>query len=322
MSTLNITPVSPNDMRYYASQSFEDMRKEGVYSGKDVDHLKRSLYTSKYINVSSETTLRLQDLASDREFANLLNSNIEFSIPPFDNTIIAFTFSYASFFSNVSVDKLNALATIIFQAESTDDGYNIRSIISVEWNDDDSGMDFVAAHYSSVNVSFSKRAYFVNKILKDEKAEVSKGLDLLFAQMIAILFLLIHQRPEYIRDVPATHRMVGNKRVPYAAHKTIDLGLFEPKEIYTLLAPPKGSHASPRAHEVIGHWIHRGLGFRCEHSWVKLEPAEDDHRSWKRKDGTPYLRYVCEHCRGVRSFRNAHIRGDASKGFITHDYEA
>lgn len=31
---------------------------------------------------------------------------------------------------------------------------------------------------------------------------------------------------------------------------------------------------------------------------------------------------ACETCRGVRSFRNAHIRGDASKGFITHDYEA
>lgn len=315
------TPVSPNDMRYYASQAFRDMRKEGVYSEKDLNHLKSVLYQSRYINVNEETTLRLSDLASDIDFSDILSSNIEFSIPPFDNTIVSFTFSYASFFSDVPYDRVNTVTTIIYQVESTEDGYTTRSIVSAEW-DDDSGVDRVAAHYSSVDVSFSKRKYFVNKLLSDEKAERSKGLDLLFAQMLAILFLLMHRRPEYIRDVPATHKMVGNKRVPYAAHKTIDLGLFEPKEVYTMLAPPKGSHASPRAHEVIGHWIHRNVDRRCTHDWVKLEPSEDDPRPRERENGKPYLRYVCTHCGGLRSFREAHIRGDASKGFITHDYEA
>ena len=139
---------------------------------------------------------------------------------------------------------------------------------------------------------------------------------------LTILFLLIHRRQEYVRAVPATHKMIGNKRVAYAAHKTIDLKLFEPKEVISHLAPPTGSHASPRAHEVMGHWVHYGCNPLCSHEWEREVLDEDDPRRRVRENGTEIVRHVCTHCGAKRTFRDHFIRGASSHGWVRHDYVA
>lgn len=64
-----------------------------------------------------------------------------------------------------------------------------------------------------------------------------------------------------------------------------------------------------RAHEVRGHWRHYLATPRCaayhEHVWEAMPSQRDE----------------CQRCGSMRRWIDRHTRGDATLGFVTHDYE-
>lgn len=120
----------------------------------------------------------------------------------------------------------------------------------------------------------------------------------------AAILLLNRQNPDvYIKDVSASRGMAGGKSVVFRAHSTVSIHLSAKGSVKRLLI---GDRASPRAHEVRGHWVHYDKQL-CEHEWEPLD--------------TSGKRFKCSRCEMRRTWREVHVRGDASRGVIVKHYE-
>ena len=121
-------------------------------------------------------------------------------------------------------------------------------------------------------------------------------------------FLLWLNQPAKVRfdNSPAGGRMVGNKRVAYQAHRTvhIELGRTSIRKAFNRWAEER---LSPRRHKVRGHFCHSGGDVNHGHTWPQ-EPDVDGH--WR-----------CSGCGRLRWWKESHVRGDATRGWVTHDYQ-
>jgi len=93
----------------------------------------------------------------------------------------------------------------------------------------------------------------------------------------------------------------------FLTHKIITLHVPQESEKRIKLARSIVAASKRRAHQVRGHW---------RHDWVHPLSALCDHY-WERTEG---LHRICGHCGGHDIFIVEHQRGDASLGFVTHDY--
>lgn len=121
-----------------------------------------------------------------------------------------------------------------------------------------------------------------------------------------------------INDIPVLHTFEAQHRgfVARGAHrKFLDhtvIRLNVPQTRNTrLLAQKLIAIARKRAHEVRGHWrlYQRGEGAVCtpgQHQWM----AEDERGHC-----------ACMNCSSWRTWIHPHQRGDASLGYVTHEYE-
>lgn len=120
-----------------------------------------------------------------------------------------------------------------------------------------------------------------------------------------------------INDVPVLRREVkrglgffGQGRYrQFLDHVTVTLRVPQ-KQTVCRLAQHLIARSRRRAHEVRGHWrlYQRGEGVLCR---------PELHR-WRTSERGTAL--VCEVCPAWRSWITQHERGDASLGFVTHDY--
>lgn len=125
-------------------------------------------------------------------------------------------------------------------------------------------------------------------------------------RMIETLFLLMHApRGVQITEKPAHRKLVKGKQKAYAAHSVITIDLSA-KEARRVIAD--GSRGPIRAHEVRGHWMHLHRVRGCSHEW-RAVPVEPDRPE----------RWVCD-CGTVRVWRKPHQKGDATLGYVTHQY--
>lgn len=99
------------------------------------------------------------------------------------------------------------------------------------------------------------------------------------------------------------------KKLLYFGHSTIKIELTAPKITRRDFAT--GTHATPRRHQVMGHFVHRGGQRGCTHPWQVVTRDPDD--------GIP--RWECPDCGRKRTWRKAFERGDAGKGFVHQKYE-
>lgn len=117
--------------------------------------------------------------------------------------------------------------------------------------------------------------------------------------------LLMLNQPKHIRYIgekPTTRGVTHRGTRTYLGHSVIEVDLNR-KPLTVLLGRPQGTHATPRQHDVVGHFAHTGLRALCEHFW-----QADDDRHW-----------TCANCGGKRWWRAGHKRGDASKGIVTQE---
>tara|TARA_R110000868_G_scaffold25423_4_gene99165 strand:+ start:6015 stop:6920 length:906 start_codon:yes stop_codon:yes gene_type:complete len=131
-----------------------------------------------------------------------------------------------------------------------------------------------------------------------------------FRDMMSLL-LWINQ-PKYVDYiyVPVSHKMVGNKRVSYAAHHLVKLKdeMMKTKRLSAALRQIVSLEArnAPRRHQVRGFWRHYHRNKACVHIW----PFDSDDRgNWK-----------CTKCDTLRVWINSFERGDAGIGYVTKEY--
>ena len=120
------------------------------------------------------------------------------------------------------------------------------------------------------------------------------------------LLSTINSLPISNKFVTASKGYVAKGRYrKFVDHTTITLNV--PETRYRRIAAHAIAVARRRAHEVRGHWRKdhwHPLTPTCEHEWVTMEGKT-----------------LCARCNGRRSWIPEHQRGDASLGFVTHDYE-
>ena len=119
--------------------------------------------------------------------------------------------------------------------------------------------------------------------------------------------LLWLNRPVHtsIVNVPASRRISRGRLVTYKAHRTVEIDLHKHRSIRRAFVH-SGERVSPRRHRVRGAFHHSGGAFACSHDWP-LRPDVDGH--WK-----------CQRCGRLRWWVKDHVRGDATKGWVEHDY--
>lgn len=130
-----------------------------------------------------------------------------------------------------------------------------------------------------------------------------------FGMMRYILGLLatINDLPVKIETVRPSKGFVARGRYrKFMEHSVITLTV--PETRYRVLARKVASNLRRRAHQVRGHWREHWrnpLTPTCEHRFENASPT--------------LLR--CSKCKGEKMWIPEHQRGDASIGFVTHDYK-
>ena len=125
------------------------------------------------------------------------------------------------------------------------------------------------------------------------------------------LLLLLNQPQLYkLVSVKHSHGLYKGRRTVYAGHSVVEISLGQ-RKLARRIFDNMGPRNSPKRHEVRGHFAHWHLRDGCTHDWPVLPDIGDDD--------TP--RWSCKHCQGLRVWREHHLRGDASKGFVEQEYK-
>jgi hypothetical protein len=132
-----------------------------------------------------------------------------------------------------------------------------------------------------------------------------------FRMVVSLLCLLNAKDREVDIGVPKRppgSSFIGGKVRPYAEFRHVRLRLPEREAYASLRSQLHDSGMSRRRHGVRGHWCNsRRTGDpACAHDYHLV-------------DGNPN-RLACRHCGHKRWFRPYHERGDASLGYVSHDY--
>lgn len=167
------------------------------------------------------------------------------------------------------------------------------------------------------------RIRFLNEDLQTltDLRETKEQLDI-HVRMLLATFLAFNQ-PKTVLNVTAheaQRRMTAKGPKRYFAHNVVTIQLGKTADIRFNYRVPGGSHAPPRWHEVMGHWMHFGTeqGKHCTHGYGQ------DPDWWERfykdeEDG--HIRYQCRQCGSKRVWREyPEGRGDGGKGMSLHHH--
>lgn len=183
------------------------------------------------------------------------------------------------------------------------------------WPEPDSDTTFVSLSehcagivgYRNNRCSITPSAYFENDLTNEQ-------VQILFQDFMRIhsatlrrvwaLFATINDIPVKMDSiVPAKGFMARGNYYRFLEHKTIHLDVLNKTDVRKL-ARDVVAIARRRAHQVRGHWRNDWrypLALLCEHEF-------DAHMT-------------CKRCHGRQLWVHEHQRGDASLGFVMHDYE-
>lgn len=127
--------------------------------------------------------------------------------------------------------------------------------------------------------------------------------------LVSLLAAINYVPIRYRHCVPTGTYRRRFKNIPFMDYRevTIEAGSLRIEQMVDRELE-KAEKAHKRAHEVRGHWRH----------WITAERCVpyDLHR-WEGET----VKQECARCRTRRSWIETHVRGDASLGWVKHDYE-
>jgi hypothetical protein len=156
--------------------------------------------------------------------------------------------------------------------------------------------------------------YDLPKEMREHSEDECRG-DL--KRALAALLLLNQQHGVHNRAVGPRRMIRNGKAKTYLAHSvvTIDLSPNGTRGLFTV-----GNRASPRRHQVEGHFVHYGVEDGCTHAWEAHSAPELERRDIERT-GRTLRRWKCDGCGGLRVWREEFTRGDGAKGFVSKEYK-
>lgn len=268
------------------------------------NELKKDYHNYVPLTMSLDTYSKLAEIVSDLEFLNeVILPSFQFAIPMFDKMFIVADV--------IDVNENRVKVSTFINRKN-----NVLNIDCIGLLDKTQSLSYMSY---GASLDFNKD-YDDDGVFVIHKDKLEKGVDPKIANLymltdcLILAFLLINKKANVLTTIGQKSVISPKGIVKYGAHKTIDLKLFDKKEIRSIVTPP-GHRSSPRRHPVRGHWVHFGEPHNCEHDWERVicdDPSEDDGR----------IRYRCSKCGVRRTWRNAFNRGDALKGFVNHDYVA
>ena len=104
---------------------------------------------------------------------------------------------------------------------------------------------------------------------------------------------------------PAGRRFLRGREIAYKTYRIVDIDLGRMRSLRRAFVL-SGPRLSPRRHNVRGAFHHHGGDVACEHQWP-LAPDVDG-------------RWQCKSCGRLRWWQRDHVRGDATRGWVDHDY--
>ena len=104
---------------------------------------------------------------------------------------------------------------------------------------------------------------------------------------------------------PAGRRFLRGREIAYKTYRIVDIDLGRMRSLRRAFVL-SGPRLSPRRHNVRGAFHHHGGDVACEHQWP-LAPDVDE-------------RWQCKSCGRLRWWQRDHLRGDATRGWVDHDY--
>jgi hypothetical protein len=122
---------------------------------------------------------------------------------------------------------------------------------------------------------------------------------------VAALLMLQQKRAVSVGDRTWERRITRGKSRVFMAHSVVTITIDGPIEMRRAFSIT--DRDSPRAHEVPAHYAHRYGERACEHEWIPRDDGTDRH-------------WDCPKCGRFRYFKKHHMRGDASKGYVTREY--
>lgn len=289
--------------------------------------------------ISDEVIVQIATLM--RDYPELMVRNFQFAIPPYDAMYIDFNAAlYIDTLGAVVLSDLERdtqLGLVIDQnkiaviAQSNRSNNRTPKPTPYIWSIDGSGFHSAFHQFPWENIEMQLSYAFgttyskTREIITDEmEAEFSRrfrlwyerGFDFpnfrKFIPYIAgelrtfLSILLWINQPSMVDYEHVSHRrvLVRGRPTVYAAHSIVrlrkDFTIKKAMAHFTDRAPP-------RRHEVRGFWRHYHLTQGCEHDWDVM-PDESGH-------------WHCKTCKGMRTWIKSHLRGDASRGFITKEYK-
>lgn len=267
--------------------------------------------------------------------ADLMSMHLEFAIPPFDCTYIevninevirgtgqpdpqdisradwkvGFLFDQGDIFILAnSRSKLTAAVGPFGYMDTAASDYDLPS--NYEARDADllflgSALKIVDQRYVQKFVDRFRTFYIGSPLLtRDAMLSVLQGSIGELRFFIAALLFIQSKRGVSIGGVPFERKIARGKSRVFMAHNVVTINLegeHEMRRAFTI-----SDRAPHRAHEVPSHFAHRYGDRACEHQW---RPREEEPTHWD-----------CPLCGRFRYLRKQHMRGDASKGFVTKEY--
>lgn len=243
---------------------------------------------------------------------DMILDNIEFALPPFENTFVEFRVE-DTVAKRIGLLMDGKMMWFIYEQcpDETHAAYDLRT--GYPTTRQAIGMSYWC--YFFEDRAFDM-AVMYDRIAPEARYLVDQGdqdvKSTLKALLLGMTFFLLLHKPGVITIHQNPYKVSAKKgrRVVYAAHSTISINLRDPNSFRRVLNT--GKRETPRRHEVRGHFMHYHHDRSCSHDWVRVEPKETDAKE--------VLRWNCSRCETLRVWRPAFGRGDASKGFVTHDY--
>lgn len=221
----------------------------------------------------------------NEEMAKLLEEQMVFAKPPFPNVAIEFPLKEPIMMLMSEDGKFDLILYHVDEKQETI--YRVPASI-----------DFLTGEIVDVNPNdtYAKTMDGFKANLKDSRI------------WMAMFFLMLHRK----RAVQTTDKarvsikQQGRRRV-FMAHSTVSIDLLAFEEDLKRNVET-GARGGYRAHEVRGTWANYDRNPNCDHEWQEVE-SEDD-----------IPRYFCIKCSQRRSWRKAHVRGDATLGWVRKQY--
>jgi hypothetical protein len=166
-------------------------------------------------------------------------------------------------------------------------------------------IDHLVRNYHDTGYDIQEKVKILTNVCQENLRESSGDV-----RFVATFLAMLNNVPVITTAMKVTgQRHVGHRKfAAYLSYSRITLKLPKRNPVQYVDRTLRNAYGETRkAHEVRGHWCHDHSSGRltCDHVYGRMDRPNHEQ---------------CVRCGSHRWWRHEHVRGDASKGWVKHDY--